>query len=98
MKSAGFEKAFISFFFYPFTFSKPALFIIFGTYYNQVKKWLKLLKAGTFVLFQHFNMHAYMMRLFFGASKKKKCGIKKPALFSIFRTNHEWVKKKKINK
>ena len=53
-------------------FSKPALFIIFGTYYNQVKKWLKLLQTGTFVLFQHFNMHAYKMRLFFGASKKKK--------------------------
>ena len=32
-------------------------------------------------------MHAYMMRLFFTASKKKKMWHKKPALFSIFRTN-----------
>ena len=64
---------------------KPALFIIFGTYYDRVKKWLELLKTGTFVLFQHFNMHAYMMRLFFAASKKKKCGIKKTGTCHYYR-------------
>ena len=48
----------------------PVLFSIFGTYHDRAKKVdTSLSKTGTFVLFQHFFMHAYMMR-------KKKCGIK----------------------